>query len=84
VSSCKSCHETQGQMPVSNHGKWHVDHAQLDACDACHAGKPLATDKVGAHQGMISPFSDLELNCGSGPACHTSDWQQKAANYGAE
>ena len=83
MSSCKSCHEIQGQMPVSNQGKWHVDHAQLDACDACHAGKPLATDKASAHQGMVSPFSDPQFNCGSG-LCHLSDWQKKAASYGAE
>jgi len=81
VSSCKSCHEIQKQKPVSNQGKWHTDHAQLDACDYCHAGQPGATDKVRAHQGMVNPFDDLQFNCGS---CHPSDWQQKAASYGAK
>jgi hypothetical protein len=70
-------------MPVSNQGKWHVDHAQLDACDTCHAGQSLAADKASAHQGMVSPFSDPQFNCGSS-LCHLSDWQQKTASYGAE
>lgn len=81
VSSCKSCHEVKKQMPVSNKGQWHVDHAKLDACDYCHGGQPGATDKVRAHKGMVKPFSDLQFNCGS---CHASDWQQKAASYGAK
>ncbi len=81
VSSCKSCHEIQKQKPVSNQGKWHVDHAKLDACDYCHAGQPGATDKARAHQGMVNPFDDPQFNCGS---CHPSDWQQKAASYGAK
>lgn len=81
VSSCKSCHEIQKQKPVANQGQWHIDHAQLDACDYCHAGQPFATDKARAHQGMVDPFSDLQFNCGS---CHPSDWQQKAASYGAK
>jgi len=81
VSSCKSCHEVKKQKPVSSSGKWHVDHAKLDACDYCHAGSPGATDKARAHQGMVNPFDDPQFNCGS---CHPSDWQQKAASYGAK
>lgn len=81
VSSCKSCHEIQKQMPISNVGQYHIDHAQLDACDYCHGGQPFATDKARAHQGMVDPFSDLQFNCGS---CHPTDWQQRAASYGAQ
>ena len=80
-SSCKSCHETQGQMPVSNMDQWHIDHATLDACDYCHAGKPFSQDEAKAHMGMVDPFSDLEFNCGS---CHFTDWEQLAATYGAK
>ena len=81
VSSCKSCHEIQKQMHISNVGQYHIDHAKLDACDSCHAGQPFATDEARAHQGMIDPFSDLEFNCGM---CHPTDWQQLAASYGAK
>lgn len=81
VSSCKSCHEIQKQKPISNSGKWHTDHAKLDACDYCHGGQPGATDKARAHQGMVDPFSDLQFNCGS---CHASNWQQLAATYGTK
>src|SRR5450759_1323790 len=33
ASSCKNCHETQGQMPVNNDGTaWHTQHAFGDFC----------------------------------------------------
>jgi hypothetical protein len=77
ASSCKNCHETQGQKPVTNDGKaWHdANHTIIDACTLCHAGNSQATDKVAAHTGLVAPLSDVAASCKS---CHPKDFQAKA------
>lgn len=70
ASSCKNCHEVQGQDPVNTEGAWHMDHAFFDACANCHAGNVQATDAESAHTGMVAPLSDIQANCVS---CHGPD-----------
>ena len=68
ASSCKNCHEVQGQKPVNNDGSaWHQSHAFGDFCANCHAGNVQATDAAAAHTGMLAPLSDIKANCA---ACH--------------
>ncbi len=79
ASSCKNCHEVQGQHPVNNDGKpWHQSHAFGDFCYICHAGNQQATDKVAAHTGMVSPLSDIKASCAQ---CHPNDLQARAQVY---
>ena len=79
ASSCKNCHEVQGQKPVNNDGKpWHTSHAFGDFCYICHAGNQQATDKVAAHTGMVSPLSDIKASCAQ---CHPNDLQARAQVY---
>jgi hypothetical protein len=78
ASSCKNCHEVQGQDPVSAKGDWHVQHAFGDFCEFCHAGNVTATDKVAAHQGMVSPMADVKASC---QKCHSADLTAKAQVY---
>ena len=79
ASSCKNCHETQGQMPVNNDGTaWHSQHAFGDFCYLCHGGNNQATDKVAAHTGMVSPLVDINASCKS---CHPADTMAKAQIY---
>jgi hypothetical protein len=79
ASSCKSCHETQGQKTVNNDGTaWHTQHQQIDACVSCHAGNPQSTDKAQSHTGMVPWNSDVKAGCFS---CHPNDYQQKAQIY---
>ncbi len=43
ASSCKNCHEVQGEMPVNADGTgWHQSHAFGDFCYICHAGNNQA------------------------------------------
>jgi len=79
ASSCKNCHEVQGNAPVNNDGTgWHVSHAFGDFCYMCHAGNPQATDETGAHTGMVPPLSDVEASC---VQCHPSDLEDRAQVY---
>lgn len=79
ASSCKNCHETQGQDPVNTDGTaWHTQHAFGDFCYLCHAGNNQATDKVAAHTGMEAPLSDIAASCKS---CHAEDFEAKAQIY---
>jgi hypothetical protein len=79
ASSCKNCHEVQGQDPVNNDGKpWHQSHAFGDFCYICHAGNQQATDKDAAHQGMEDPLSDIQAAC---QQCHVSDYEARAQVY---
>jgi hypothetical protein len=79
ASSCKNCHEVQGQDPVNNDGKgWHTGHAFGDFCYICHAGNNQATDKTEAHTGMVSPLSDIKAAC---QQCHPNDLQERAQVY---
>jgi hypothetical protein len=79
ASSCKNCHETQGQMPVNNDGTaWHTQHAFGDFCYLCHGGNNQVTDKVAAHTGMVTPLVDINTSCKS---CHPADTLAKAQIY---
>src|SRR5512136_345362 len=79
ASSCKDCHETQGQDPVNNDGTaWHTQHQQIDACVSCHAGNPQSTDKTQSHNSMVPWNSDVKAGCAS---CHPDDYTQLAQGY---
>ena len=79
TSSCKNCHEVQGQKPVNNDGTaWHTSHAFGDFCYICHGGNQQATDKTAAHTGMVPPLSDIKASCQS---CHPNDLQARAKVY---
>lgn len=79
ASSCKNCHEVQGQDPVNNDGTgWHVSHAFGDFCYICHAGNNQSMDKDIAHTGMVPPLSDIKAGCQS---CHPNDLQDRAQVY---
>ena len=79
ASSCKNCHETQGEDPVNSDGTtWHTQHAQIDACVSCHAGNPQSTDKDQSHTGMVPWSSDIKAGCAS---CHPDDYMQLAQEY---
>jgi hypothetical protein len=79
ASSCKNCHEVQGQDPVNSDGtSWHQSHAFGDFCYICHAGNQQATDKAAAHQGLVDPLSDVQAAC---QQCHVSDYQARAQVY---
>jgi hypothetical protein len=79
ASSCKNCHEVQGQDPVNNDGTdWHTSHAFGDFCYICHAGNNQSMDKVEAHTGMVPPLSDIKASC---QQCHLNDLQERAQVY---
>lgn len=79
ASSCKNCHEVQGQKSVNNDGTgWHQSHAFGDFCYLCHAGNNQATEKDAAHAGMIPPLQDVKAACQS---CHVKDFNERAQMY---
>ena len=79
ASSCKNCHEVQGQLSVNADGTaWHQSHAFGDFCYICHAGNNQATDKAAAHEGMADPLSDVSASC---QQCHVADLQDRAQVY---
>jgi hypothetical protein len=79
ASSCKNCHEVQGQDPVNNDGTgWHQSHAFGDFCYICHGGNQQSMDKVTAHGGMTAPLSDVKVACQS---CHPNDLTERAQVY---
>ncbi len=79
ASSCKNCHEVQGEDPVNNDGtSWHQAHAFGDFCEFCHAGNVQATDKEGAHTGMEAPLDNIQASCGN---CHAADLDERAQVY---
>jgi hypothetical protein len=79
ASSCKNCHEVQGQDPVNNDGTgWHTSHAFGDFCYICHGGNNQATDETAAHAGMVSPLADIQASC---MQCHPNDLQARAEVY---
>lgn len=81
ASSCKNCHEVQGQDPVNSIGDWHTQHAFGDFCAFCHAGNVQATDEESAHVGMVDPMTDIDASCAQ---CHPGDLQDKAGAYGSQ
>jgi len=79
ASSCKNCHEVQGEMPVNADGTgWHQSHAFGDFCYICHAGNNQAKDKTAAHEGMVAPLSDIKAAC---QQCHVADLDARAKVY---
>lgn len=80
ASSCKNCHETQGEMPVNSQGDWHTAHAFGDFCEFCHAGNVQSMDKAEAHTGLVPPLEDVKAGCQS---CHPADLMEKAEVYAA-
>jgi len=79
ASSCKSCHEVQGEDPVNNDGTdWHESHAFGDFCEFCHAGNVQAPEEAEAHVGMVPPLSDVEAGCAS---CHPDNLMEMAEVY---
>jgi len=79
ASSCKNCHEVQGEMSVNSDGtSWHQAHAFGDFCYICHAGNNQATGKVEAHTGMVPPLSDVKASC---QQCHVDDLMERAQVY---
>jgi hypothetical protein len=79
ASSCKNCHEVQGEMPVNADGTgWHQSHAFGDFCYICHAGNNQAKDKTAAHEGMVPPLSDIQAAC---QQCHVADLDARAQVY---
>jgi hypothetical protein len=79
ASSCKNCHEVQGQAPVNNDGTgWHQSHAFGDFCYICHAGNQQAADIDAAHTGMVAPLSDVKAAC---QQCHPNDLAERAQVY---
>ncbi|MFZ0548691.1 MAG: hypothetical protein WAM60_24790 [Candidatus Promineifilaceae bacterium] len=79
ASSCKNCHEVQGEYPVSNDGtSWHQAHAFGDFCEFCHAGNVQATDEAAAHTGMEAPLDNVQASCGN---CHAADLDERAEVY---
>jgi hypothetical protein len=79
ASSCKNCHEVQGQDPVNADGTgWHQSHAFGDFCYICHAGNNQAKDKTAAHEGMVDPLSDIKASC---QQCHVADLDARAQVY---
>jgi hypothetical protein len=68
ASSCKNCHEVQGNDPVNQDGTtWHQPHAFGDFCEFCHAGNVQSPVKEEAHRGMMAPLSNVEVACST---CH--------------
>jgi hypothetical protein len=79
ASSCKNCHEVQGELSVNADGAgWHQSHAFGDFCYICHAGNNQAKDKVAAHEGMVAPLSDIQAAC---QQCHVADLEARAQVY---
>lgn len=79
ASSCKDCHETQGQLSVNTDGTgWHQSHAFGDFCYICHGGNTQSTDKDAAHAGMVPPMNDVKASC---QQCHPKDLEARAKVY---
>jgi hypothetical protein len=79
ASSCKNCHEVQGQLSVNADGTgWHQSHSFGDFCYICHAGNNQAKDKAAAHEGMVAPLADVAASC---QQCHAADLEARANVY---
>lgn len=79
ASSCKNCHEVQGELSVNGDGtSWHTAHAFGDFCYLCHAGNNQSQVATEAHTGMVPPLSDIKAGC---MQCHPSDYEALAQEY---
>jgi hypothetical protein len=81
LSSCKNCHEVQGQLVVSKNGAWHIDHAPYDLCSVCHGGDREAPDAAAAHKNMVTSLADMPGSCTS---CHSTDLEQRFNTYASQ
>ncbi len=79
-SSCKTCHEIQGQAPVNTNGVWHTDHEPYDACVVCHGGNRDAKDVATAHIGVVNNLTEMTASCQN---CHTDNLAQSCNTYAA-
>ncbi len=80
-SSCKTCHEIQGQNAVSDNGLWHQQHALFDFCETCHGGdRQVATAEL-AHAGMRTGYVEISTTCKS---CHPSELESCVRTYADE
>jgi len=77
-SSCKTCHEVQGQKPVNTVNIWHRQHAIFDFCEACHGGDRLAEDMNRAHLGVRTTFTEMAPTCKS---CHPTELENCLRTY---
>ncbi|RLE04344.1 MAG: hypothetical protein DRJ13_03645 [Bacteroidetes bacterium] len=78
ASSCKNCHEVQGNDPVNQDGTdWHQPHAFGDFCEFCHAGNVQSPAQEEAHTGMVAPLSNVKAACST---CH-ENYQELAEGY---
>ncbi|MCJ7622755.1 MAG: YeeE/YedE family protein [Anaerolineaceae bacterium] len=80
-SSCKICHEIQGEKPVSDSSTWHQQHAIFDFCAACHGGERDAPDIETAHTGMLTSLEAMAVNCKS---CHSYELETCLVAYADE
>jgi len=79
ASSCKNCHEVQGQLSVNADATgWPPSHSFGDFCYVCHAGNNQAKEKAAAHEGMVSPLADVKASC---QQCHVADLDARAKVY---
>lgn len=77
-SSCKTCHEVNGQLPVNQIGIWHTDHNFEDYCTACHQGDEKSPTANAAHTDMVDVLASAEDNCSS---CHANNYEDLMAVY---
>lgn len=80
TSSCQTCHEAEGEFPVSNLGNWHSDHVPGYFCTNCHAGDNTQSSAGAAHVDMVDPLADPTQRCES---CHKDDTEAFAQRYKA-
>jgi uncharacterized protein len=81
VSSCKNCHELQGQRPSSLQYAWHSDHMVFDFCGACHSGDRLADEADAAHSGATAALDQMATYCRD---CHVEDLEAYFGAYAEE
>ena len=80
-STCKTCHEVQGQKSVNFSGDWHIQHSFVDFCAECHGGNRRSMDKTVAHTGMATQLTQMSPNCVS---CHDEDLESKFKVYASQ
>ena len=78
VTSCKNCHELQGQRPSSLQDAWHSDHMVFDFCAACHSGDRLAEEADAAHTGATASLGQMAAYCRD---CHADDLESYFGAY---
>ncbi len=80
-STCKTCHEVQGQFSVRDQGDWHSQHAAFDFCAVCHSGNRKAKDAATAHTGMYLTLSEMSGTCQN---CHAADLEDCLNSYASQ